>query len=142
MSARYGYQSAEAWSAARAAFTWSTVVSVSAPAGSEPGSPLSPVGCSSFTPAASPPPAGSPGEEPQADSSTATDTDIRTGIQRFTSTSRPDGAFTGLRHDPGRSTSVWPPDGPPMGDFGRHPGERRPTRCLLYTSDAADDLLC
>src|SRR5665647_3202261 len=124
MPLRYGYHSAEAWSAARAAVTWSTVVRVSSsPTVVEGGSPFPPEGCSSFTdPVSSPGLVASPGE-PQADSSTATDT--RTGTQRFTSTSWPDGVFTGLRHDPGRSTSVWPADGPPMGDS-----------CLLYTSDA------
>src|SRR5665648_853641 len=92
MPLRYGYHSAEAWSAARAAVTWSTVVRVSSsPTVVEGGSPFPPEGCSSFTdPVSSPGLVASPGE-PQADSSTATDT--RTGIQRFTSTSGPDAAI-------------------------------------------------
>src|SRR5665647_112300 len=92
MPLKYGYQSAEAWSAARASVSWSTVVSSSSAAGSTAGSSLPPEGCSSFTdPASSPGVVDAFGEDPQADSSTATDT--RTGTERFTSTSGPDGAF-------------------------------------------------
>src|SRR5450756_1844466 len=120
MPLKYGYQSAEAWSAARASVSWTTVVSSSSAAGSTAGSSLPPEGCSSFTdPASSPGVVDAFGEDPQADSSTATDT--RTGTQRFASTSRRDRPSR-RRSDPVRRTSVLPAVGPPTGEAGRHPG--------------------